>query len=76
MPSAWVLISSNKGTRVPWRSRDSWDEARNEQLVLESAQKIKERSVPKRQMSQHWESTQMPKLEQSEQQCKQHSNRL
>ena len=53
MPSAWVLISSNKGTRVPWRSRDSWDEARNEQLVLESAQKIKERSVPKRQMSQH-----------------------
>ena len=21
MPSAWVLISSNKGTRAPWRSR-------------------------------------------------------
>ena len=27
---------------------DSWDAARNEQLVPESAQKIKERSVPKR----------------------------
>lgn len=27
---------------------DSWDAARNEQLVPESAQKIMERSVPKR----------------------------